>query len=148
MKQLAIALALLVAVSLSGCFVEGGEGGTLDFEGEIDVSDGNFAMNGHLEYDGWALTADSFRSIVIELYTEDGTLLHRESIGEMRNSSEQLDVAISFDTIPYYIIIDSPDIWGGSTDVPYYVRSEDRDSGYERHLINERSELPITPEEG
>lgn len=147
MKRLVIVVSLMAAASLSGCFVEGGEGGTLDFEGEIDISNENFTMNGHLEYDGGALTADSFRDIVIELYAEDGTLLHREPIGEMTNANEQLDVSISLATVPYYIVIDSPDIWGGKTGVPYYVRSESRPMGYEIHHINERSELPIIPGE-
>lgn len=146
MRRLLIIVTLIAAVTLSGCFIEGGEGGTLDFEGNIDVSDAGFTMVGHLEFDGQALTRDTYRDISIELYDRNGTIQHKEHLGDLHNPNEELEVSISRSMIPYYIIIDSPDIWDEKTGVPFYVRADDRELGYELHRVNRRSDLPIKPE--
>lgn len=140
-------LTAVFALTLSGCFVEPGHGGSIECDGSVNVTDTGFTTDGLVRLGVGAPPKDEYRDIYIELYAKNGTLLYEENLGMLHNRSERLDVSIAHPTVPYYVISDSSDIWDSDTDVDYYVRSPDVEGGYRFEDTTDRSQLPITPSE-
>lgn len=145
-KQAAVLMTVIALSSFSGCYVEPGTGGSLAYDGTLEVSDGEFTMQGDLEFEGGRMPQDEYENITLELYAENGTLLYKEHLGTIHDKSDKLDVSVSLSTVPHYVIFDSPDIWDGQTGVDYYVRSPGAEGGYEFKDTANRSELPIAPD--
>lgn len=145
-KRLFLVLVVLMVPTISGCFVEPGSGGSVEFDGSFNVSDREFTMNGQVRLGGGIPPQDEYRDIQLELYAKNGSLLYKENLGTLHNRSERLDVSVSLSTVPHYVIFDSPDIWDGETEVDYYVRSPEVDGGYRFEDTTDRSQLPITPD--
>lgn len=144
-REILFGISVILAVSFSGCYVEPGVGGSLAFDGTFDLSDDEFTMKGDLEFEGGRMPQDKYENITLELYAQNGTLLYKEHLGTIHNKSHKLNVSVSFSSIPYYVIFDSPDIWDGKTGIDYYVRSPDAEGGYRFEDTADRSELPIAP---
>lgn len=145
-KPLIFAAVVIMAMS-SGCFIEGTKGGSITYDGNFNISNNEFEMNGDVRFSGTNPPQERYESITLELYTEDGTLLVEEELGTLDGPSDKLPVSVSSSTIPYYIIFDSPDIWDGTTGVDYYQRSQEAHQGYQLHTATSREELPITPKD-
>jgi len=147
MKKLTtIVVGFLLLSLLSGCYTEPGEGTSIDIDGHPNATNGTFSWNGHMELGGGIPPQGKYEDISVELYTRNGTLLHKERLGTIGNQSTRLNISITLSRLPYYVFVDSSDIWDGETGIPYYVRSEDAYQGYQLSTISNRSELPITPD--
>jgi len=145
MKKSVPFIVLLVITVLSGCFIEGTEGGSLSYDGEFNVSEKGVNMSGDIVFLGTNPPQNRYENISIEMYASNGTLLYKEQIGTLNPTSEGVSISVSLSTVPKYIIFDSPDIWDEKTGVDYCVYSSE--SGvYEQRTAANRSELPITPD--
>jgi len=142
-KQLLLTSVVLVSL-LSGCFIEGTEGGTITYDGDFNSSERRFIMNGDIRFAGTNPPQSSYQNITLKLYAGNGSLLYEEELGTLNGPSDTLSISVSRSTAPRYIIFDSPDIWDGKTGIDYYVRSQDAFQGYQRHTISNRRKLPIT----
>lgn len=143
MKARLMLLAVLT-LTLSGCFIEPGQGTTIDFDGNMSAENGTFRMSGEVELGSGNPTQDSYEDIQLELYDTDGTLLAKRHLGTLRNLSQGLPVNISTRSVPKYVILDSPNIWSGQTGVSYFVKANDS-TYYHVRGTNRRSDLPVTP---
>jgi hypothetical protein len=147
MIKRSVLLSMLVVSSLSsGCYVEPGEGASIEFDGQVNRSADAFTMRGEVLLGGGSPTQEAYEDIHLEFYTKNGSLIQKVSLGTLHNKSKRLTVSVSLSTVPYYVIVDSPDIWDGETDVDYYVRNENADGGYALRDTTKRSELPILPD--
>jgi|GEM_PF-4747985 len=141
----AILLVVVVMGTLAGCYIHEQGNGSLTYQDNITVSDSSFRMNGSIGISG-TMEQEVYENISAEFYAEDGILIHRETLGTIESKSDRLTVRISLDTVPQYIVFDSPDIWDGETEIVYYVRSEHAANGYRLERTTDRSELPIEPD--
>lgn len=137
---------LFVAVALSGCFIEPGQGTSITYDGNFSISDEGFEMEGSVVMGGGIPSQDEYENITVEFYTYNGSQIHKEKLGSLTDKSDRLHVSVALSEVPHYVIIDSSDIWDGKTGVEYYTRSEAAQGGYAYHKTADREELPITPE--
>jgi len=142
MKKTLLLFTVAALALLSGCFIEGTEGGSLTYTG-FNVSDNRLTMRGDLVFVGPNPPQDKYENITFKLYAEDGTLLYREQLGTLDAPSGKVSVSASTSPVPKYVIFDSPDIWDGTTGVDYYVYSQETNH-YDVRTTTDRSELPIT----
>jgi hypothetical protein len=135
--KLNLPLLVLLVVAVSGCTTPQVN---VVFIGSMNASHGNFSMNGSIQ-DQAQGEPDRFEEVVVSLYSQNGTVLNRTSLGTIEGKSRPFRMNAS--RLPKYIIIDSPDFWTSeSTSVAYYVRTGDED--YTVEHIGTRSELPVT----
>jgi hypothetical protein len=138
-KALPVLLVTLMIV-LAGCGAEPGTGVTLEYEGYLEPADPGFRMEGYIEVDGGLSPQDTFRDVIVCLYSEDGELLHSQNLGELDIDSE-VNVSISRTTTPRYVIIDTTALDGEDIGTEYYelVGEENYYRGY---LIGSSEEFP------
>lgn len=144
-KRWIVILIIVSAVSLSGCFIDPGEGGTIQYDGNFTGENGSFAMDGEVQLLGPNPPQNNYENISIYLYSNETELLYSRSLGGIENSSTDLPVSISLRTHPKYIIIYSEDLWDGKTQIGYYVRDPRAANGYRYERTTERSQLPVAP---
>lgn len=146
MNKSIILISVVFISLLSGCFIEGTEGGSIAYDGDFNISESGFEMNGDVRFAGTNPPQSKYQNITLELYTENGKLLYEVEVGTLNGPSDKLTVSVSHSTVPHYIVFDSPDIWDGKTGVDYYVRSKEAHQGYQLYTATSREELPITPD--
>jgi hypothetical protein len=131
---------LAIFVSLAGCgYVPQGEEVHIGYRGTLDTSASDFRMEGNLTAGGGNSDRSVYRDVTVKLYSAEDELLHSESLGDM-STDKNLAMTVSIETIPHYVIFDSPDFWQEPMQVEYYVRMED-DYGVE--YATDRGELPV-----
>ena len=127
---------LILLVVLSGCT---GPQGIIRYDGDIQISEGRFFLNGEIQ--DQSFQSNTYKKVTVYLYA-NSTLLKKNEVGELNRS---VNVSMTSETVPRYIVISSPDFWGPLTnvDVAYYERLEGED--FTAHAIGKRSELPVQP---
>jgi len=147
MRRYILLLTILVIATLSGCFINTGGNPRLDFDGNMSSANSSFSINGILEVEGGNEPRNRYDNICISLYDSEKTVLLTQPLGSIAGDSS-VEVSARSDQIPEYIVFHSADIWDGTTEVPYYVRSEVSYQGYQLHEVTEPGELPVQVPEG
>jgi hypothetical protein len=125
---------------LSGCArTEPGTGVSIQFDGTFDTSDG-FHMDGEIETSGGVSPKESYRNVVVCLYSNEADLIARERAGDL-DADGQLTISIMSSKIPKYIIINSSDFWYSNNEVDYYERS---DGVYTVYTVGREEDLPVS----
>lgn len=100
-------------------------------------------MDGQVIMGGALPDQDVFRDVTIYLFSENGTLIRSHVAGDLRRP---LNVTLTTDQIPHYVIIDSSDFWTeDDINVRYYLcidvnRSED----YGQSEVQSRDGVPVS----
>lgn len=136
---------LLLVTILAGCIMTPrGSGAHVTYYGSFNESN-NFHMGGYLSSGGGIPDKDAFRSVSIQLYSEDGTLLCTSEVGRLIANQGRTNISISVTTVPHYILILSPDFWDEQTEVDYFRRNEDEGT-YTAIGVTSRESLPVEVE--
>ena len=97
--------------------------GTLNFQGSVQSSPDGFHMDGTVEAEGPVTDKRVFRDVVICLYTEDDQLLYTTSPADLPEPGGKVNVSLTINETPKYIVINSTDFWDVSgLAVTYYSR--------------------------
>lgn len=138
-SEMILAAALVAMLLLAGCaYFPQGEEVNLGFRGTLNASASGFQMEGNLSTGGGIPDREVYRDVTIILYSAEGVVIHRENLGDMR-TDRRFAISIAIDTIPHYVVFDSPDFWQDSMQVEYYVKM---DSKYGVEYATEREDLP------
>jgi len=140
LRTLLLLVGVCSTVFVAGCYVDPSDDGIIVFHGNISTEGGQFWMNGTITHDAGSPTEDSWEDIEIVLADAECRELQRTSVGTLQNASAELPVSISYDQVPLYVIISSPTVWGGETDVDYYEIHPT--GGYSQLAIEDSSDLP------
>lgn len=141
--RIAVMLGLVVLLTTSGCYIDPAQGADVEFYGNITATDDGFRMNGDLELGGGNPQLDEYREIEVVLYANDGEVLYREELGTLHNKSSRLNVSISSDHMPEYVIFDSPNIWDATGEIDYFVRDPRARGGYRVEDTTDQEDLPV-----
>lgn len=134
---------LLVCITvLAGCpGVEPGPGSSVTFNGQLNVTDGTFRMDGEITEAAGTGGFHRFENVTVYLYTEDGERIVAEHVGLL---DARANVSITSERIPHYVIIDSPGFWETrNVDVDYYERQSE--SQFTVYTVTDRDQLPVVP---
>lgn len=134
-----VLLLISLLLSSSGCLFPESGSPMVQFEGNFNSSGSNFGMEGTVRDTSITSDPPTYRNVTIYLYAEDGTLIQRVPVGTLDEGAE---VSISSDEVPEYVILDSPDFYGGEVEVGYYTR---RESTWAEEIVDRREELPVQP---
>lgn len=128
---------LVLASVLAGCaFVDYPETADVKFDGDFETNGSTFTMTGTVFPDGHVLNrSDVFHNVSIGLYTENGTKLCNQPIGDLRVYGGTANVSLSWHAIPHYVTIESPEFWTKDMDVETYANTyENRGGGKWREI--------------
>lgn len=126
---------------LAGCaYVPSGDEANIGFTGSLDTSSSSFSMEGNITVGGGIPDRQTYRDVTVNLYSKDGKLLLSKKLGNLQVDVGRLDVSITIQSVPRYVIIESPDFWQEAMQVEYYVRM---DSNYSVEYASARDELPV-----
>ena len=137
------AFGLLIVGLLAGCsYVPQGEEVEVGYVGPINSSGGQFQMDGHLSSGGGSSDKEQFRHVTVQLYAADGTLLCEREVGSLDADSGHLNVSVTADVVPQYVVFTSPDFWSEQTHVSHFEQSSGGE--YNREYVSAKSELPVS----
>jgi len=136
-KKLVVSALLSILLLTSGC---GEPTVNVDFDGDFNTTNGSFIMNGHLSNEVRG-KSPNIESVSVYFYTQNGSLLNQTTVGGMNT-----EFTLTAPEQPKYIIIDSPTLWEyQGAAVAYYELQGER---YTEFRVANRSELPVTPDQG
>jgi hypothetical protein len=123
--RIAVALTFVVVAILGGCSTSATHH-DVDFDGTIEVENNQFVMDGNVSLGQGAAPDATFENVTVVLYDANKTVIKRIPVGNLSTTPPPLSqrINITTDTIPTYVVIDSPDFWQSDTTV--YV------NGYKR----------------
>jgi len=137
-KIASLVLIFIIVPLTAGCLQPRGQ---IGFTGDMNVTNRTFTMNGEI-VDGSAPNP-TYENVTVYLYTEDGELITQRRVGTFNRSSEPF--MIQSETVPHYIIIDSPTFWElNDVGVTYYERNR-AEGYYASNTIEKQAELPVDP---
>lgn len=126
---------------LAGCpYVDYGVHSSISFDGEFQVRNAEFSVEGELEEGGAAPVKELFRDVSVRLYTASKEEFFSKQLGNL-SAGGSLPVSISSARIPEFVIFDSRDFWGPNIDVTYYAR--DDETQYIPRVVNRRAAIPV-----
>lgn len=144
-RRVLLLMVVVVVLATSGCMrVEPGPNAPtiINFYGEMNATDSGFTMDGQILMGGALPDQEVFEDVTVYLFTENGTLIKSHVAGDL---SKPVNVTITAEKTPYYVIVDSPDFWSEShIKVEYYRRLDsnvNRDFGEVE--IRSRDEYPV-----
>ncbi len=116
---------LILATFFTGC-VTSANHHDVYFSGDIETQNGQFLMDGNVSVGIGAAPDTTLENVSVVLYNEQKHVIRRIRIGELSTHGppQKQQINLTLDTIPAYVVIESPDFWQSNTEV--YV------SGYER----------------
>jgi hypothetical protein len=132
MSRVLPSIALASLVVLSGCvFVETVQQpeAAIDFNGTINTTGEEIQIDGQIR-DEFDFTAEhTYRDVVVCVYDGNETLLHKTPPRDMGPSSSRINVSITVDTVPEFVVVNSTDFWRDDRDVEvaYFVVSARND---------------------
>lgn len=139
-RHIALAVVASAVLLLSGC---GDTGGKLAYSGIIEVQNDTFVMNGSVGEE-YASGPGQYRDVKIHLADDTGSVYRTVSLGDI---SVEAEIMINDSRIPMYVVVDSPDIWGGEEiSTSYYERTvidDNESTAYVGIGVSDRSELPV-----
>lgn len=92
----------------------------INFYGDMNATDSGFTMDGQILVGGALPDQEVFEDVTVYLFTENGTLIESHDAGDL---SKPVNVTITAERTPYYVIVDSPDFWlENHIKVEYYQR--------------------------
>lgn len=136
-KQPSFVLLFAPLLSSSGCIWPESSPPTIEFEGDFNQTSDEFVMEGRIIDSSITSDPRTYQDVTIEFYTEDGSLIRREPMGSFESV---MNMSVKSERIPKYVILDSPDFYGGEVEVAYYTI---RESGWSGRVVDTREELPI-----
>lgn len=139
---LVIAFSLLLLTA--GCIrTEPGRGADVGFRGTMNATDSQFIMDGRVTLGGGIPKQDVFQDVTIFFFAENGSFIDSRPVG---NLSGFVNVSVTIDRVPYYVVINSPDFWEEPRIVvSYYYRvgtGSDRD--YAPKDAHSKEGFPVT----
>jgi hypothetical protein len=134
-----------ILLVLAGC-PQGGAGGIITIDGEINATDNGFRLDGDV-VEGSSLQP-TYRNVTVYLYTDSGTVIDSKQLGTLNESVVRLDVSMQTDRVPKYVIVNSPDFWDDvHPDLNYYVLTKDSQTGpngiYSEYNVGSKDEFPV-----
>jgi hypothetical protein len=143
-KLVTLMLALVVT---AGCaYVPTGGVVGVNYYGNIESTDNGFQMNGYLKAEGGAPEQPVYTDVKVYLYAKNGSRLYSEDLGDLNTSHIRLNVTVTTDQTPYYVVFYSEDFWQEEVQVNYFVLKSG--GTFERNDATSRSELPVDPKSG
>jgi len=140
-KQITLTLIAALLITLSGC---GGPTINVQFDGDINSSNGTFAMQGHITEESQG-APERLENVTVYLYADNETILN-STMFESIEDGRSREFILTASERPKYIIINSPQFWEfDNPDVEYHVR---QNGGYPSRPIGNQSEFPVTPGKG
>jgi hypothetical protein len=137
---------LLILVVLTGCgrleqYPPQGAESNIYYDGSINAESDGLRMSGRFYVDSPSQPPiTKFDNTVLYFFSESGEQLSAEPLGTFNSS---IEIEISINSTPEYVILNSPDFWGNETvTVPYFVR---KDSSYFAESAASRDALPVAP---
>jgi len=140
-NRVIIALSVAGLLLLSGCGILGNTE-IIGIDGEFNTSDSTFYLNGEVVNSSPG-DPPAFQNVTVYLYAQNETLLESQSAGTLRYRA---NFSIRSDTLPEYVIVDSPEFWeyGSALDgisVKYYRLTEE--NYYTVESVGSRDDLPV-----
>lgn len=96
-------------------------------------------MEGRLVDESFRSDPRTYEDVTVYLFDENGSTIRAVPVGDFEGS---VNVSIRSNRVPRYVILDSPDFYGGEIGVGYYVIEGSDRSG---HAVDTREELPVQP---
>lgn len=140
--RIAVVLALLGVTILAGCSTSATQHDA-EFDGTIEVKDDQFVMDGNVSLTQGAAPDATFENVTVVLYNENKEVIRRVTVGNLSTTPPPLSqpINITSDTIPTYVVIESPDFWQSDTDVYTHGYEHPDDGGrYEGYPITTANE--------
>lgn len=146
MKQVTVALCFTFLVLTAGCigFTDPGKGVDIAFSGSFNVSDSTFELEGDISRGGGAGGKETYRDVVVCLYSENNSLMDKSDPRDIDGDSKRISVSLVTDSVPTYIIINSPDFWDVSDHrIAYYTKIHSNgDILYDERWATTPADLP------
>lgn len=146
-QRISVQCLVLICVAISGCVISPPDA-SITFSGDLETAGNQLQVNGSI-YD--TKSDNTHHNVKLYSYDDNKELLQVTPVGDLTG---RLDVSVTIQPIPKYIIIHTDDFWDDDTDdffeprvtrVMYLERMED--GNYSRSgLATSRDELPVVPE--
>lgn len=141
MRKKLLVLLLIGVLLITGCaYYPSGSEVDITYFGEINASNSTFYMEGRLSSGGGIPEQTTYSEVRVLLYAENGSVLFSKPLGDLNASSGELNVSLSAEKKPYYVVFDSNDFWSETVEVDYFVLQPD--GTYTRKEAGSRDELP------
>lgn len=147
-QSLQVMMLLLIVVGLSGC-TSSGQYNSVVFGGgsedQIAIVDGMFVMKGDISVGTGAAPDQNFSDVTVVLYDERKQVVKRVRIGNLSTNPAYYPTAkrinITSETIPTYVVIESPDFWTSET--PLEIEGHNLENGtYHTYPIGKDHRFP------
>lgn len=124
-------------LSTSGCIFPESTKPGIGFEGDFNETSGEFVMEGRIVDDSITSDPRTYEDVTVYFYSTNGSTIRSVQLGDLESV---MNVSVKSDRVPKYVILDSPDFYGGEVDVAYYII---RESGWSGRVVDTREELPV-----
>jgi len=144
MKRVIILLCLACVLLSAGCVGEPGRGVSIAISvGGMNVTEESFRIDGEIAQAGSVGDPDVYRDVMVCLIDETGQILNRTQPMDMKSSPGVMNITVSSNEVPKYVIIHSPDFWDDpDIRVAYYTRPSDS-KGFAEHFVQNVDGLPV-----
>lgn len=105
---------MMIVVSIAGCaYVDPGypDRTVIDPAVQINKTQSNYYMNGTIQIEGALSGKEEFRNVMVCFYSEEKTIIQKTQIGDMDTKKGYMNVSVSIERVPEYIIVNSSDFW-------------------------------------
>lgn len=106
---------LLILVATAGCAVHSAPHNILSFSGNVTTTNDTFHLEGDLYLGVQAGGHHNYSNVSIVLYDGDKRPIETVRVGRMSTNPEwgptRYRVNITTDTVPAYVVVESPDFW-------------------------------------
>lgn len=148
MQQIySVSVCLIFILLVVGCI--GGEPRTdyppeISLDGPMNASDDEFHLGGVIQEQGGTAYQNTYHDIVVCLYAEDGEKLHTTTPVEINPSQRRVNISVTTDVVPKYVIVNSPDFWKHpDVQVTYYFKTTFQgETAYQAERIGQHKSLP------
>jgi len=132
-------IVVILVISLAACTTPQGDEVTVDFYGEINMTNGSTELEGYLSTGGGLGDQDKYDDVTVYFVAEDGSILDQKRLGDINATYGRLNVSVSTGVHPHFIVFHSDDFWDEKVLVTYreYVDGE-----WAHRRASSRSGLP------
>lgn len=138
-----LALLLIMSLLISGCSTSGNYHTITIGSGEMYVENGVFYLQGGVSVGVGAQPDVNFSDISIVLYSSNKEVIRSVEIGRLSTNPEyaplERRVNITTKQVPEYVLIESPEFWGGKANIEVYAYQRTSD-GYEEYFRSKKSQ--------
>lgn len=108
------------------------------FHGDLNISSSGFHMDGYVYTNGPEPDKPVIEDLHICLYDESQSLIAAHAVGDIDSTSGNVSVALTSETIPKYVVLESRDLWGDNFRTHGHLLKDGRYITYDIHSESER----------